>query len=457
VIGESVEDLVSCGGRDTIVESLTEILSEGVIVSAENVELLGEHVVKVISGDASFFHLSEEVHTHLVFLFFSNLADFVALVVKSLELGTHGLFGHTTEIALLNLEDNSAVSISLGVGKGVEHLLGERSSLVATTVGGVRSDGFNGLFVVLLEALLVLEESLVFGLVVSVILLLTGFMVGNINVLESTTLLFGKSHGDVVLDFSLVGTLSLVSVASLELEHLLELQLLKSKTSLPLFHVLSELFILVEGRGNELLSPERYMRCARSTVNVVYIGVINSHLVEPSQTERPHIVFLQTVVNSGIVGVRGVGVEGLSLDVVELEELIIVVHRDGVGDSDHVLLVRLVRLQTLVVIHLVEGDVIHILEDGGVVHNVIIETGEGVLKDGADTGSVNELLHADVETGIELVVRVLVMLAAVVNASGSVGASHSGVLTVPVDAPEVVHAAVDLFVVRKSGEDGRGE
>jgi len=457
VIGESVEDLVSCGGRDTIVESLTEILSEGVIVSAENVELLGEHVVKVISGDASFFHLSEEVHTHLVFLFFSNLADFVALVVKSLELGTHGLFGHTTEIALLNLEDNSAVSISLGVGKGVEHLLGERSSLVATTVGGVRSDGFNGLFVVLLEALLVLEESLVFGLVVSVILLLTGFMVGNINVLESTTLLFGKSHGDVVLDFSLVGTLSLVSVASLELEHLLELQLLKSKTGLPLFHVLSELLILVEGRGNELLSPERYVRCTRSTVNVVNIGVIYSHLVEPSQTERPHIVFFKTVVNSGIIGVRGVGVKGLSLDVVELEELIIIVLRDGVADSNNVLGARLVRLQTLVVIHLVEGDVIHILEDGGVVHNVIIETGEGVLKDGADTGSVNELLHADVETGIELVVRVLVMLAAVVNASGSVGASHSGVLTVPVDAPEVVHAAVDLFVVRKSGEDGRGE
>jgi len=190
VIGERVEDLFSSRGRDSSIETLAQILSEGVLVSVENIELFSHHFVKVFGGDASFFHLSKQRDAHLVFLFFSDLTNFVALVVESVKLGTHSFFSDTTEITLLDLEDKSTISVFAGVSKGIEHLLSKRSSLVTTTVLSGRSDGLNGLLIVLFEALLVLVESEVFSSVVSVIFLLARLMVGNVDILESTSLLF---------------------------------------------------------------------------------------------------------------------------------------------------------------------------------------------------------------------------------------------------------------------------
>lgn len=193
---------------------------------------------------------------------------------------------------------------------------------------------------------------------------------------------------------------------------------------------------------------------------VVDVLVLNSNLIETSQSEGPDLILFKSMINSGIVGVRRVSVEGLSLDVIEFKGLIIIIHRDRVGHTNYVLVLGFVGLQTLEVVHLVKGDVIHVFKDTRVVHNILVEAREGVVKDWARSSSTNELLHAHMETSIELVVHVLVMLSTVSvisNASGSVGSSHTSFFTVSVDAPQVVNTSMDFIVVGVLGDQGRGD
>lgn len=202
-----------------------------------------------------------------------------------------------------------------------------------------------------------------------------------------------------------------------------------------MLHVLFEFIILVEGRGDKLLTPERNVRSSSGSVKVVDIRILNSQLVKSGKSEGPDFVLFESMINRGIVGIGRVSVEGLSLDIVEFEGFIIIIHGDGVRNTYDILALRLVGLQALEVVNLVKGDIIHVFEDVGVLHNVLIEAREGVVQNRASSGSVDELLHADVETSIELVVLVLVMLTAIVNASGSVSTSHALVFTVSVNAP----------------------
>jgi hypothetical protein len=202
-----------------------------------------------------------------------------------------------------------------------------------------------------------------------------------------------------------------------------------------LLHVLFEFIILVEGRGDKLLTPERNVGSSGGSVEVVNIRVLNSQLVKSGKSEGPDFILFESMINSGIVGIGRVSVEGFSLDVEEFKGFIIIIHGDRVGNTNDILALRLVRLQALEVVNLVKGDIIHVFEDVGVLHNVLIEAREWVVKNRASPGSVDELLHADVETGVELVVLVLVMLAAVVNTSGGESTSHALVFTVSVDAP----------------------
>jgi len=171
------------------------------------------------------------------------------------------------------------------------------------------------------------------------------------------------------------------------------------------------------------------------SVEVVNIRVLNSQLVKSGKSEGPDFILFESMINSGIVGIGRVSVEGFSLDIEEFKGFIIIIHGDRVGNTNDILALRLVRLQALEVVNLVKGDIIHVFEDVGVLHNVLIEAREWVVKNRASPGSVDELLHADVETGVELVVLVLVMLAAVVNTSGGKSTSHALVFTVSVDAP----------------------
>ena len=202
-----------------------------------------------------------------------------------------------------------------------------------------------------------------------------------------------------------------------------------------MLHVLFEFIILVEGRGDKLLTPERNVGSSGGSVEVVNIRVLNSQLVKSGKSEGPDFILFESMINSGIVGIGRVSVEGFSLDVEEFKGFIIIIHGDRVGNTNDILALRLVRLQALEVVNLVKGDIIHVFEDVGVLHNVLIEAREWVVKNRASPGSVDELLHADVETGVELVVLVLVMLAAVVNTSGGESTSHALVFTVSVDAP----------------------
>jgi hypothetical protein len=202
-----------------------------------------------------------------------------------------------------------------------------------------------------------------------------------------------------------------------------------------LLHVLFEFIILVEGRGDKLLTPERNVGSSSGSVEVVDIRVLNSQLVKSGKSEGPDFILFESMINRGIIGIGRVSVEGLSLDIEEFKGFIIIIHGDGVRHTNDILALRLVGLQAFKVVNLVKGDIIHVFEDVGVLHNVLIETREGVVENRASSGSVDELLHADVETGIELVVLVLVMLTAIINASGSESTSHALVFTVSVNAP----------------------
>jgi len=122
------------------------------------------------------------------------------------------------------------------------------------------------------------------------------------------------------------------------------LHVFKSKTGVPLLNVFLEFVFLEESRGDKFLSPERNMRCTRSRVNVVNIRVINSNLVESSKSESPNLVFFKTVINSGIIRVRRVSEERLSLNIEKLKFFIIIIHGDSVRNTNDILSLGLERL-----------------------------------------------------------------------------------------------------------------
>ena len=146
---------------------------------------------------------------------------------------------------------------------------------------------------------------------------------------------------------------------------------------MPLLLKLLELVLLVEGRRLQLFSPEGHVAHAGGPHQSFGVGVVHHDLVEGSGPERPDLVLVATVVDRWLVVRRGVRVQGLTLNVNVSDCFIVVVQRDGWGNTHHVFRLGRERLLSLEVVNFVHNNIVHVFVLCRVVYDVLIEPSEG--------------------------------------------------------------------------------
>jgi len=151
------------------------------------------------------------------------------------------------------------------------------------------------------------------------------------------------------------------------------------------------------------------------------------------------------VVNDGHVGVGRVGVNGLTLDVVEKHLQIVILCGDHRGVSNSGALLGIKGLQTLPVIVLSEANIIDIIVELGILFNALVEALERIVEVGLLSETVDDGIKAHVHSIIDLSRVVLQLI--VVHSVLLVSAIEALVDAVHMDSPEVVNALVNLAVI----------
>jgi len=152
------------------------------------------------------------------------------------------------------------------------------------------------------------------------------------------------------------------------------------------------------------------------------------------------------VVNDGHVGVGRVGVNGLTLDVVEKHLQIVILSGDDRGVSNSGALLCIEGLQTLPVIVLSEAYIIDIIMELGILFNALVEALERIV----EVGLLSETMDDGIKTHVHSIVdlsRVVLQLIVIYSVL-LVSAIEALVDAVHMDSPEVVNALVNLAVIR---------
>jgi len=152
------------------------------------------------------------------------------------------------------------------------------------------------------------------------------------------------------------------------------------------------------------------------------------------------------VVNDGHVGVGRVGVNGLTLDVVEKHLQIVILSGDDRGVSNSGALLCIEGLQTLPVIVLSEAYIIDIIVELGILFNALVEALERIV----EVGLLSETMDDGIKTHVHSIVdlsRVVLQLIVIYSVL-LVSAIEALVDAVHMDSPEVVNALVNLTVIR---------
>ena len=257
-------------------------------------------------------------------------------------------------------------------------------------------------------------------------------MIGNVDVAEVVFELFGLHLVEVLVEVVVLLTDSL-GVAHVRLKEVLDLDFFKAKSVVPVAQELKVLLFAEEGRGHELVAPERHVVFGQSAFGVLLVVVADHILVVGGQLERPNVVFFEAVVDGEHVGVRGVRVERLTLEVVEAEELIIVMVGNDWRCADNVLFLCRQELHTLEVVGFKQVVIIDVVLEVAVILGVFVEAREVGVEEGAGYLASDQSVEAHLETIVDL--EVLVLMHAFVVPSGAVSAAQTSLLSVLMDAP----------------------
>jgi hypothetical protein len=310
-----------------------------------------------------------------------------------------------------------------------------------------------------LGSLLVIVKRLHVGVEVRIFLLAESINLGelilvisNVDVLHLFLELFSLNPVKVLVNIVVFFADNLgVSVVGVDGVH--NFDVFKAESPSPLLKELLVLFLTEEGRSHEFMSPEGYMVSLNSAMEVSLVGVGNHTLIVGGHSEGPNVVFLETVVNSEHVSVGRVSVQRLTLQIVEMELLIIIVHGDDGGGTNDVFFLCGERLHTLEVVSCEQVVIIVIVLEIAVVFDVLVETGEVGVEEGARDLTSDKAVETHLKTIVDLEVAVLVHVLMV--PTGGVGATESLLLSVLVDAPEVVNTVVLGLAVVVMGVKGR--
>lgn len=228
------------------------------------------------------------------------------------------------------------------------------------------------------EGLLVGEELLIVLLVDGSEALLFGSVVCDIDVLVLSFSFLLVCLCDVTLDF-LLHLLTLGGVTRLVEDSVSHLDDLETEAAVPLAVELVQLLILVEGRGEQLLTPVGSVDALSGIPDVLGVLVLNDELVVTGEVESPDVLLIETVVNDGHVGIRGVCVGGFTLHIVEVELLIVVLLRDGLSITNGAASLGVELLQAFPVVVLGEVNIVDVIVELGVLLDRLVEALEGVI------------------------------------------------------------------------------
>jgi len=203
-------------------------------------------------------------------------------------------------------------------------------------------------------------------------------VVRDVHVLHFVLKLLGFYPLEVLLDLSDGVALGLGSFAAVHDfgESLLDFDELEALAEVPVSEELLDLIFTMERGGGQFVTPERSIGFLGGSVDVVLVLIGDHLLVVGGETEGPDVVFFEAVVHSHHVGVRGVRVQGLALDVVEMQVFIIVIVWDSRGGSNVMLGFALRLLDTLEVVDFVQINIIDIILEVAVIFNSFTETSE---------------------------------------------------------------------------------
>lgn len=157
------------------------------------------------------------------------------------------------------------------------------------------------------------------------------------------------------------------------------------------------------------------------------------------------------MVNDGHVGVGRVGVNGLTLNVVEKHLQIVILSGYDRGVSNSGALLCIEGLQTLPVIVLSEPYIIDIIVELGILFNALVEALERIV----EVGLLSETMDDGIKTHMHSIIdlsRVVLQLIVIYSVL-LVSAIEALVDAVHMDSPEVVNALVNLTVIRVLGGD----
>lgn len=161
------------------------------------------------------------------------------------------------------------------------------------------------------------------------------------------------------------------------------------------------------------------------------------------------------MVNEWGVGIRGVGVNGLTLHVIEEEFHIVILSRDDWSITSSGAVLSIEGLQTFPVVVLHKVNIINIVVEFGILLDALMESLEWVIKIRLLSETVNNGVKTHVNSVVDLSCVVLQLI--VVDAMILESAIKTLINAVHVNFPQVVNALVNVAVEAVLAGNGGGE
>ena len=179
---------------------------------------------------------------------------------------------------------------------------------------------------------------------------------------------------------------------------LLHFDVLKAESKVPLEVELALTVLVEECVSEELVSPLRSVVPGDCIPRITQVLVHYQALVVHGPSESPDRIFVQLVINGWRIGVGRIGENRLSLDVQEHELLIIILEREDRALSHNSARLSLVLLESLEVIGLEHGHIVHIIMELWVLLDRLVESNEGVVEGGVDCSACQHLIERHLST-----------------------------------------------------------
>lgn len=326
------------------------------LISCEDTQLIGKDLVPLFKRLIVTFQIRHQRNPPLV-IFHIAFSDVVGVLFGVLVHFAHSLLINPEELALLNRHEVNTIFVLFDTDQWLKESLCQGALSVLSFIFHFLCLFSVQFFVVLSHKLLVSHEFLKILFASYKVLWGLGLVVGDVHVFEQLGVLLVPDPLQVVLDFLLHVRFHFFVVGIVE-QSVFLLNDLKALSPVPLPHHLFEFFFGIESGSGKFFSPEGNVITLLGLGQALFVFVVNGQLVIGSKLERPHFVFLQTMVDGWVVRVRRVRVNRLTLDVVVVVHFIIVIHWDYSCRANDVLWLGLERLHSFNIVNLIQRVVV---------------------------------------------------------------------------------------------------